>query len=123
MKEIWIKIFEQEEQHDVMNYIISLDDDCLGNIPVILYCSPEHSQKRLPFAYSLSDLAVDVLKRKYGADNVKCVARRTVDNSFERIADALEGIQKSLDKLAACAGDTKGYGYRLYVAGDVDCEA
>lgn len=50
MKEIWIKIFEQEEQHDVMNYIISLGDDCLGNIPVILYCSTEHSQKRLPLS-------------------------------------------------------------------------
>ena len=119
MKEIWIKILEKEAQHEIMDFIMSMDDDDLGSIPVILYCSTNNTQKRLPFAYSCSESAMYSLRRKFGDDCVKLVERRTVDNSLERIADALEGIEKSLDKLAACTDNTKGYGHRLYIAGDI----
>ena len=119
MKEIWIKILEEEAQHEIMDFIMGMDDDDLGSVPVILFCSTTNTQKRLPFAYSCSENAMYSLRRKFGDDCVKLVERRTTDNSLERIADALEGIKKSLDKLAACTDDAKGYGRRLYIAGDI----
>ena len=42
-----------------------------------------------------------------------------LNNHQDSIADDLSMIQLSLDKMAACTGDTNGYGYRLYIAGDV----
>ena len=34
-------------------------------------------------------------------------------------ADNLAGIEESLHKLAACIDNTKGYGHRLCIAGDI----
>lgn len=118
MKEIWIRILEEEEQNKVMDSILSLDDELFGNIPVILYCSTNNTKRRLPFAYALSDAAVDILKGQYGADNVKLVTKRSTDELLEQIGDSLSGIQKSLEVLTGCIS-TSQEGGKLCISGDV----
>lgn len=118
MKEIWIRILEEEEQNKVMDSILSLDDELFGNIPVILYCSTNNTKRRLPFAYALSDATVDILKGQYGADNVKLVTKRSTDELLEQIGDSLSGIQKSLEVLTGCIS-TSQEGRRLCISGDV----
>ena len=79
MNEIWIRVLEEEEQNGVMEKVLSFDDALFGSIPVILYCSTNNTKRRLPFAYALSDAAVEVLKGQYGTDNVKLVTRHSTD--------------------------------------------
>ena len=72
----------------------------------------------LPFAYALSDAAVEVLKGQYGTDNIKLVTRRSTDELLEQIGDSLSGIQKSLEVLTGCIS-TSQEGRRLCISGDI----
>lgn len=118
MKEIWIRVLEEEEQNEVMDKFLSFDDALFGSIPVILYCSANNTKRRLPFAYALSDAAVEVLKGQYGTDNVKLVTRRSTDELLEQIGDSLSGIQKSLEVLTGCIS-TSQEGRKLCISGDI----
>lgn len=118
MKEIWFRILEEDQQNEIIDNIMSFDDDLFGSIPVVLYCSTNNTKKRLPLAYSLSDAAMDVLKSKYGTDNVKLVTRRSTDELLEQIADSLSGIHKSLETLTGCVSVSQS-GKKFCISGDI----
>lgn len=127
-KVVMIRLWEPEDVKDAQEFILYLGEEkLLGDIPVELYVDSTGDVLELSHIYDVSESALIPLYEKFGEENVRLRDRNVSDNvglssDLFRIADALEGIQQSLDKLAACTGDTKGYGRRLYIAGDVTVE-
>lgn len=113
-KETWIKIPSTKHVEEYMEYILSLAEKNLpGDIQVILYAAEEKAIKRLPHSCDISIASLNVLREKYGEENVKPVtqtyeehvsAERETAYQLRRIADAMEGIQQSLEILENLTG-------------------
>lgn len=74
-EEIWIKNDPRYvDVEEIEKFILSLaDEKLLGEIPVIIYRSDTKSDKRLSHIYDVDISAINVLREKYGDENVKHV--------------------------------------------------
>ena len=59
------------------------------------------------------EIAIDITDRAIVGLMI-CERLGDIAGSMNRLAD-------SMDKFAACVGNTNGYGHRFYIAGDVTC--
>lgn len=107
-QKVWIKAnSKNQDADDVMAFILSLGDEgLLGEIPVIVCYSDTRERKRLSHIYDLDVSAVNVLREKYGDENVKLTEIQAEEpftekliNALERIADSLESVSDSLEEL------------------------
>lgn len=148
-KVIWIRCYETNESEKIEKDILSFikeDSSLAGDIPVKIYSSKVNGAYDLSRIYDMSEIAVNVLKEKYGDENVKMVEREFVEDCDhknyksinERIAEALEciadimvnmdsnisylqGSMECLEELTECIvqpGQT-GNGKYLRIIGDV----
>lgn len=108
-KEVWIRIPSTEYADECKDFILSLgEEDLLGEIPVVLYSTESRCQKMLSHIYDVDVAAINVLREKYGDENVKALTQpyeehvppdQEMAHQIRRIADALEGIADSLEAL------------------------
>lgn len=106
-KVIWIRCYETNEsdqiEKDILKFIKE-DSSLAGDIPVKIYSSKFNGIYDLSHIYDMSEIAVNVLKEKYGDENVKMIERefaedRNHKNVDERIAEALERIADCMDNM------------------------
>lgn len=106
-KVIWIRCYEINEsdqiEKDILKFIKE-DSSLAGDIPVKIYSSKVNGTYDLSHIYDLSEIAVNVLKEKYGDENVKMVEREFAEDRNhksvgERIAEALERIDDCMDNM------------------------
>ncbi|MCI6430466.1 MAG: hypothetical protein MSA72_06255 [Lachnospiraceae bacterium] len=106
-KVIWIRCYEINEsdqiEKDILKFIKE-DSSLAGDIPVKIYSSKFNGIYDLSHIYDMSEIAVNVLKEKYGDENVKMIERefaedRNHKNVDERIAEALERIADCMDNM------------------------
>ena len=109
-KTLWLKIEDSKKREEVQEFILSLGEEgLLGEIKVTLYAEKERAKCVLSHIYDISEQAIPVLMEKYGEKNVR-LKETEIDSpntySFkpelkflERIAVALEGIERSLENV------------------------
>lgn len=106
-KTLWLKIEDSKKREEVQEFILSLGKEgLLGEIKVTLYAEKERAKCVLSHIYDISEQAIPVLMEKYGDKNVRLKETEVGSsntynfkpelNFLERIADALEGIDRSL---------------------------
>lgn len=142
---IWIRCREGSEIHGIRESILNFikeDQTLAGDIPVKVFLSKESSTFGLSHIYDMSESAVNVLKEKFGDENVK-LSRKEIDNkssfALDRLIDVLEGINDNLScicmyieyisdhaedisehtkALSNCVSETR-YGNRFCVTGGI----
>lgn len=109
-KVIWIRCYETNEaeqiEEDILGFIKE-DPSLVGDIPIKIYSSKVNGVYDLSHIYDMSEIAVNVLKEKYGDENVKIAEREFVEitescehkSVGERIAESLERIADCLDNI------------------------
>lgn len=81
-KVIWIRCQEEYEIEEIRVSIfnfINEDQSLAGDIPVRVFSKKGFSTCSLSHVYDMSESAVNVLKERFGAENVK-LCKREVDN-------------------------------------------
>ena len=90
VKEIWIRVKESSQVEEAKSVILELiqeDETLAGEISVVVYAMKERAIGRLSHIYDLSECAVNVLKERFGDDNVK-ITELCEPAPIDRIADA-----------------------------------
>ena len=129
-KVMWIRCYETNESEKIEKDILSFikeDSSLAGDIPVKIYSSKVNGTYDLSHIYDVSEIAINVLKEKYGDENVKMVEREFSEDCGhksvgERIAESLERIAdvaETLDRIADCLDniDTN----ISYLQGSMEC--
>lgn len=114
-KVIWIRCYEINEvdqiEKDILEFIKE-DSSLVGDIPVKVFVAKNRIvvdfSHILSHVYDMSEDAVNVLKEKYGDENVKIVEQEFAEHTEEydqetieeRIASALERIASNLEDIA-----------------------
>lgn len=104
-KEIWLRFDDKEKFSAQEAEIYQISDKCSGDYEVVFYLSKTHEVKR-PKKFTAQETANEFGKI-LGEDNVKviCEEREWYEPkqevcALDRIADALEGINASLEKIS-----------------------
>lgn len=132
-KVIWIRCYETNEaeqiEEDILGFIKE-DPSLVGDIPIKIYSSKVNGVYDLSHIYDMSEIAVNVLKEKYGDENVKIAEREFVEitescehkSVGERIAESLERIAdvaETLERIADCLDNIDSN--ISYLQGSMEC--
>ena len=139
-KVIWLRCQEESEIDEIQESIMSFikeDASLAGDIPVRVFSEKGFSKCSLSHIYDMSESAVNVLKEKFGDENVK-LCKKEADNSSnmgntsDQLADVLERINDNLSCICTyleCISDNTGtlsdcvsesrYGNRFCITGDI----
>ena len=126
MKSVWIRIKESREVEETRKILLSLikeDETMAGDLPVYIYAEKNRNVDNLSRIYDLSEAAVNVLKERFGDDNVKCVEKEQTyepapKEPLEQIADNLGRIADSLETLTECIDTNYAHSW-LNIAGTI----
>lgn len=99
---IWIRTEDPAEE--VQQYILSLfeeSEEYAGNIRVVVFDPNSKKSVNISHIYDVSEMAVNVLKERYGDPNIKLTGQNKGEDqkSLDCIADSLERIAKMLEQL------------------------
>lgn len=106
-KSIWIRCYEERQAKQVKNDLLEFireEPVLAGNIPVNVFAAKTRGLATLSHIYDVSEVAINVLKEKYGDENVKMVEHEFSEDCGhksvgERIAESLERIADILNDI------------------------